>query len=184
MILTARIHEARRLLAAVEKNHSPAAFSCNFGAEDMVVLDLIARDGLNVRAFMVDTGLLPAETHALRARVRREYGMDIEAYHPWPGTIDAHVEQYGIDGFRDNLEARRASQAIRVAEPLRRALSGRRAWITGHRRGPDRPDLEAETYDSLLRVRQFNPLADWPAEDVSIYVNTHRIPHASFERAA
>ena len=77
MSLEERVERARRLLAAIEKNHSPTALASSFGAEDMVVLDLIARDGLAIEIFTLDTGRLPRETHALIADVRKRYGLAI-----------------------------------------------------------------------------------------------------------
>ncbi|MGZ5066321.1 MAG: phosphoadenosine phosphosulfate reductase domain-containing protein, partial [Usitatibacter sp.] len=95
MSYTERIERARRLLAAIEKNHSPAALASSFGAEDMVILDLIARDGLAIGIFTLDTGRLPRETHDLIAEVRDRYGLDIDVFSPWPGSVDSYVEQYG-----------------------------------------------------------------------------------------
>ena len=71
MTLDDRVDRARRLLAAIEKNHSPTALASSFGAEDMVVLDLIARDGLAIDIFTLDTGRLPKQTHNLIAEVRK-----------------------------------------------------------------------------------------------------------------
>ena len=134
MTLEARVDRARRLLASVEKNHSPAALASSFGAEDMVLLDLVARDGLAIPVFTLDTGRLPAQTHELIARVRKRYGIEIDVYSPWPDSVDAYVEGHGIDGFYDGVEQRKACCAVRKVEPLRRALLGNRGWITGLRR--------------------------------------------------
>ena len=94
-----RVERTRRLLASIEKNHSPTALASSFGAEDMVVLDLIARDGLAIDVFTLDTGRLPQETHDLIAKVRHRYGLAIEVFTPWPDSVDSYVEQYGLDGF-------------------------------------------------------------------------------------
>jgi 3'-phosphoadenosine 5'-phosphosulfate sulfotransferase (PAPS reductase)/FAD synthetase len=145
-----RVARARRLLAGVEKNYSPAAFASSFGAEDMVVLDLIARDGLAIEVFTLDTGRLPRETHELIARVRKAYGLAIRVYEPWPESIDAYVEQHGRDGFYEGVEQRKACCAVRKVEPLRRALERKRAGSRGcaravghalgaRRRGPRPP---------------------------------------------
>ena len=77
MTLAERVSRAQRLLAAIEKNHSPTALASSFGAEDMVILDLIAHDGLAIDVFTLDTGRLPAETHQLIATVRKRYGIRI-----------------------------------------------------------------------------------------------------------
>ena len=142
MSLDARVDRARRLLAAVEKNHSPAVLASSFGAEDMVVLDLIARDGLAIGIFTLDTGRLPQETHALIAEVRRRYGLEIDVFTPWPDSVGAYIEQYGIDGFYDGIEQRKGCCGVRKVEPLRRALSGKRGWVTGLRR--EQADSRAE----------------------------------------
>jgi len=173
-----RIQAARRLLASVEKNHSPAALSSSFGAEDMVLLDLIARDGLAIEIFTLDTGRLPRETHALIAQVRRRYALDIAAHTPWPESVDAYVAEHGFDGFYDGIEQRKACCAVRKVEPLNRALAGKRGWITGLRReqSESRAALAEAEYDDARSLWKFNPLADWSQDDVWSYLRTHNVP--------
>ena len=179
MRLADRVVRARRLLASVEKNFSPAVFASSFGLEDMVVLDLIARDGLGIPIFMLDTGRLPKETLALVERVRKHYGLEVATYHPWPGAVDAYVEEYGIDGFYDTVEARKACCGIRKVEPLRRALAGKRAWITGLRReqSDTRTDVAESGHDDVYRLWKFNPLVDWSLDETRQYLADNRVPY-------
>ena len=179
--LPARVDRARRLLAGIEKNYSPSAFASSFGPEDMVVLDLIARDGLALPIFLLDTGRLPTETLALVAHVRRRYGLDIETFHPWPGTVDAFVEESGIDGFYDSVQARKGCCEIRKREPLRRALAGKRGWISGMRRdqSPSRAAIAETELDPVHGIWRFSPLADWSHGDVWAYLRAHRVPYNS-----
>ena len=179
--LPARVDRARRLLAGIEKNYSPSAFASSFGPEDMVILDLIARDGLALPIFLLDTGRLPQETLALVAHVRRRYGLEIEAFHPWPGSVDAFVEEAGIDGFYDSVGARQGCCEIRKREPLRRALAGKRGWITGLRRDQSaaRAAIAETELDAVHRIWRFSPLADWSHGDVWAYLRAHRVPYNS-----
>ena len=179
MSLAERVARARRLLAAVEKNHSPAVFASSFGAEDMAVLDLIARDGLAIGIFTIDTGRLPRETHELIGRVRKQYGIAIDVYAPWPESVDAYVEQHGIDGFYDGLEQRKACCTLRKVEPLRRALAGKRGWVTGLRReqSDTRGELAEAVHDPDRDLWKFAPLAEWSEADVWDYLRAHRIPY-------
>ena len=179
MTLEQRIERSRRLLAAIEKNHSPAALASSFGAEDMVVLDLIAHDGLAIGIFTIDTGRLPLETHALIADVRRRYGLTIGVYTPWPDSVEAYVEQHGLDGFYEGLEQRRACCTVRKVEPLRRALHKKRAWITGLRReqAESRTQIAESEYDAVHGLWKFSPLADWSEEDVWTYLRTRKVPY-------
>jgi len=177
--LDARVDRARRLLAAIEKNHSPTALASSFGAEDMVLLDLIARDGLGISIFTLDTGRLPEETHDLIARVRKHYGIEIDVYAPWPESVDAYVAEHGIDGFYDGVAQRKACCAVRKVEPLKRALAGKRGWITGLRR--EQSDTRAEVLeaarDATTNKWKFNPLADWSHDEVWTYLRANRVPY-------
>jgi len=179
MTLTARVDRTRRLLAGIEKNHSPSALASSFGAEDMVLLDLIARDGLAIGIFTLDTGRLPRETHALIAEVRRRYGIEIELFSPWPDSVGAYVEEHGIDGFYDSVEARKACCAVRKVEPLRRALARKRGWITGLRReqAESRADVAEVEHDEAHGLWKFNPLADWSSDEVWEYLRANRVPY-------
>ena len=179
MSLKEKVERARRLLAGAEKNYSPSVLASSFGAEDMVVLDLIARDGLAIGIFTLDTGRLPAETHALVAQVRKRYGLDIGVFAPWPDSVDAFVQEHGADGFYDGLEQRHACCNVRKVEPLRRALAGKRGWITGLRReqAQSRTALAETLLDPVHGLWKFSPLADWSEEDVWIYLRSNDVPY-------
>jgi len=179
MTLEARADRARRLLAGIEKNHSPAVLASSFGAEDMVVLDLIARDGLAIGIFTLDTGRLPQETHALIAEVRRRYGLEIDVFTPWPDSVGAYIEQYGIDGFYDGIEQRKGCCGVRKVEPMRRALSGKRGWVTGLRReqADNRAEISEAEHDAVHGLWKFSPLADWSEDDVWDYLRANKVPY-------
>jgi phosphoadenosine phosphosulfate reductase len=179
MNLQQKVDRSRRMLAGVEKNYSPAALASSFGAEDMVVLDLIARDGLGIEIFTLDTGRLPKETHALIAEVRKRYGLRINVYQPWPDSVEAYIEQHGVDGFYDGVEQRKACCAVRKVEPLRRALARKKAWITGLRReqSDTRAALPDNEFDPAFGLWKFSPLADWTDEDVWAYLRSNHIPY-------
>jgi phosphoadenosine phosphosulfate reductase len=174
-----RVERARRLLASIEKNHSPTVLASSFGAEDMVVLDLIARDGLAIDIFTLDTGRLPRQTHALIAEVRKRYGLAIDIYAPWPDSVSAYVEQHGMDGFYEGVEQRKACCAVRKVEPLRRALAGKRGWITGLRReqADSRAAVSEAGQDEVHGLWKFSPLADWSGEDVWQYLRSNNVPY-------
>ena len=177
-LLEERVARARRLLAAVEKNYSPAAFASSFGAEDMVVLDLIARDGLAIPVLTLDTGRLPRETHELIATVRKRYGIAVDTYSPWPDSVDAFVADHGIDGFYESVDARKACCGVRKVEPLRRALARKRGWITGLRREQSdaRAALAETALDPVHGIWKFSPLADWSDAEVWEYLSENRVP--------
>jgi phosphoadenosine phosphosulfate reductase len=175
----ARVERARRLLASIEKNHSPCALASSFGAEDMVLLDLIARDGLAIDIFTLDTGRLPRQTHDLIAAVRKRYGLEIEIFTPWPDSVEAYVQQHGVDGFYEGVDQRKACCAVRKVEPLRRALAGKRGWITGLRReqADSRATVVEAEHDAAQGKWKFSPLADWTEADVWGYLRSNNVPY-------
>ena len=67
------------------------AIASSFGAEDVVLIDLLASLEPRPRVFTLDTGRLPQETYDLMDQVRRRYSIDVEVYFP-------KAERRGGDG--------------------------------------------------------------------------------------
>jgi len=173
-----RAAQALQCLEAVAASYGPAALSSSLGAEDMVLTDMIARTGLPIEIFTLDTGRLHAETLQLVARVQAYYGIALRVVRPEPMAVADYVSRHGRDAFYESRALRERCCEIRKVEPLRRALEGKRGWITGLRRGqsPARAALPVAGYDAALRIAKFNPLAEWSGEDVWAYLREHRVP--------
>ena len=170
---------ATALLRRAAVEHAPAALASSFGAEDMVLIDLLAAAALPITVFTLDTGRLPEETHALIDRVRNLYRLDIDIYFPDAPALEPFVRSHGINAFYESPLLRERCCAIRKTEPLARALAGKQAWITGLRRGQSitRRAIAVEEFDALHGIAKFNPLADWTRDDVWSYVKAHRVPY-------
>jgi phosphoadenosine phosphosulfate reductase len=177
--LAARIDAVAALLVRIAQRHAPAVLASSFGAEDMVLLDLIARHAPSISVFTLDTGRLPEETLALIDVARATYHLPIEIYFPDTARIEAFVRTNGVNAFYASVEMRQACCAIRKSEPLARALAGKAAWITGLRRGQSvtRSEVPFEEYDAPHGLAKFNPLADWNEEDVWNYVRANDVPY-------
>ena len=174
-----RVAEAVDALRQIAVRHAPAVLASSFGAEDMVLIDLIARENLPIRIFTLDTGRLPEETHALIDRVRRRYGLPIDIYAPDTRRLQAFVRENGVNAFYDGVELRKACCAVRKTEPLQRALVAKGAWITGLRRAQSvtRTAVALEEFDTVHSLPKFNPLAEWSETDVWSYLRGHDVPY-------
>jgi len=174
-----RAADARLLLDRIASAYAPAALSCSLGAEDMVLTDLIARGGMPVEIFTLDTGRLHAQTLELVGRVQSHYGIALRVMQPDGAAVADYVTRYGRNAFYDSVELRKRCCEIRKIEPLKRALEGKRAWITGLRREQSaaRADLRLAEFDAALRVVKVNPLADWSGDDVWDYIRAHKVPY-------
>jgi len=158
---------------------SPSAFACSFGAEDMVLLDVIAKYVRRIEVFTLDTGRLPEETHALLDTVRTRYALPIKIYFPDAAVVQEWVEQNGPNGFYRSVAQRMQCCHIRKVQPLQKALAGKKAWLTGLRReqSASRQNLEIEAWDEANGLIKVNPLLEWSVEDVWAYLKTHDVPY-------
>ncbi|WP_253207305.1 phosphoadenylyl-sulfate reductase [Verticiella alkaliphila] len=172
----------QRLLDTVTdaaRRHPDLAFASSLAAEDMVLTHAIAQSGATVHVFTLDTGRLPDETLAMIPRVRERYGLALDVVHPDADAVEAHVQAHGAFAFYESLALRKACCGIRKVEPLRRALAGRSAWMTGQRReqAVSRTELALEEHDETFGLYKFNPLAEWSEADVWRAIREFDIPY-------
>ncbi|MBL8510878.1 MAG: phosphoadenylyl-sulfate reductase [Betaproteobacteria bacterium] len=177
--LTAKIDALRARLKDILEHHAPATFASSFGAEDMVLIDLIAREFPSIEIFTLDTGRLPQATLDLMREAVSRYQFDLKTHRPDPAAVTIYVNTRGLNGFYDSLENRKACCAIRKVEPLKRALAGKAAWITGLRReqAVSRQNVAEVEHDDSHGLTKFNPLIDWTNEDVWAYIRQHHVPY-------
>jgi len=160
-------------------SHGELTFANSFGAEDMVLTDLILREGLPIEIFSLDTGRLPAETYTLMGEVERRYNTRLKVFFPESATVEAYVRTHGINAFYDSVEMRKACCHMRKVEPLKRALAGKKAWITGQRaaQATTRSGLPVREFDAGNELEKFNPLSDWSEAEVWAYIRIHEVPY-------
>jgi len=174
-----RAGRARALLAKLSREQYPAALASSLSLEDMVLTDLIGAERLPIEVFVLDTGRLHGDTLDLVGRVERRYGIGVRIYRPEPAAVREYVVRFGRDAFYESEELRKRCCAIRKVEPLRRALAGKRAWITGMRReqSASRTGVALEEFDRAHGLMKFNPLAEWSEDDVWEYTRRHEVPY-------
>jgi phosphoadenosine phosphosulfate reductase len=168
-----------RTLHRIAHEFAPATLASSLSAEDMVLTDAIARAGLPIVIFVLDTGRLHADTLQLIPKIKSAYGFTINVHGPDPGAVAEYVAAHGQDAFYSSVELRQRCCAIRKVEPLARALKGKRAWITGQRRehSEGRARLPEREYDNAHGLEKFNPLAAWSEADVWNAIRARRIPY-------
>ena len=169
----------KTLLTDIAGHWSPAAFANSLGAEDMVLTDLIVKTRLPIEIFSLDTGRLPPETYDLMAAVHKHYDLKLKVYFPQAEEVESYVRQHGINAFYDSVTLRKACCYARKVEPLKRALAGKRAWITGLRaqQATTRSGLPFREYDEGNGLEKFNSLSDWSEKEVWTYIKQHAVPH-------
>ena len=177
--LLSRIDAALALLQRVAIEYRPAAFATSLGAEDMVLTDMIAKHRFGIDIFTLDTGRLHAVTLELLSAIGKRYGREVRVIVPEHRAVREYVTRHGQDAFYGSVELRKRCCEIRKVEPLGRALAGKRAWITGMRRGQStsRSEIAIEEKDDARGLRKFNPLAQWSDEDIWSYIRNFEVPY-------
>lgn len=174
------------LHTAVRRWGRRVALATSFQAGGMVLIDLAARIAPALRVLTIDTGRLPAETYELIETVRARYGIAVEVLFPDFARVEAMVRRHGPNLFYAGRDKRLECCATRKSDPLRRALAGLDAWITGARRGQTtaRAGLRRIGDDPVHDgVAKLAPLADWSEEQVWAYLRAHDVPyHQLYER--
>ena len=175
----ARWRELIETLADARRRYPDAALASSLAAEDMVLTHAIFDAGLDLEVFTLDTGRLHAETLGVLDAIRQRYGREVTIYRPDAAAVDAHVAAHGAYAFYESVELRKACCQIRKVEPLKRALAGRGAWITGQRRAQSatRAELAREEQDATFGLYKFNPLADWSEAEVWAVIRALGIPY-------
>lgn len=174
-----KIDRVVAVLQQAVRDFPQISFANSLGAEDMVLTDLIARYRLDIEIFSLDTGRLPKETYDLIQEVRQRYPVPLTVYFPDHVLVEEYVARHGMNGFYDSVENRKGCCFVRKVEPLRRALAGKDAWITGMRRDQavTRSTLEISAFDADNGLQKFNPLLEWSNKDVWAYIRQFDVPY-------
>ncbi len=158
---------------------SEVACASSFGAEDVVLIDMIAKVAPGIRIFTLDTGRVHDETYEVMERTRVRYGLPIHGYFPDQEAVERLEREKGFYSFRESIENRKECCGIRKVEPLRRALAGMKAWMTGlrHDQSVTRTDMEVLEWDEGNGLAKVNPLINWSHEQVWEYVRANNVPY-------
>lgn len=172
----AKVANSIALLQRAAAEYPKLTQASSLGAEDMVVTHLLEEAGIDSGIFVLETGMLHAETVALIPRIEERYLRHVDVYRPDLEAANAFVQANGSDAMYKSLELRKACCHIRKMEPLARALDGKKGWITGLRREQSRARAEVHDVEEQDGRAKINPLADWTWGDVWHYIALNNIP--------
>lgn len=164
--------DAATLLAWTDE-HFGGNYVVASNMQDAVLVDLASRVRPGVDVLFLDTGYHFAETIGTRDAVEAVYDItvvNVTAEH----SVAEQDELLGKDLFaRDPNECCR----LRKVTPLRKALQGYSAWVTGIRRveSPTRADAPLISFDEAFGLVKINPLATWTDEDMQAYIDTNGV---------
>ena len=167
-------------LAAVSRGfeHAPASAAVKWAVEsfgdslvlaasfeDVVLIDLVTKVAPAVEVVFLDTEAHFPETLDFVEAMRERYRLNLTVTKPGP---DAAAYPCGSEQCCQ----------FRKVEPLRRALAGKRAWLTSLKRsdGPTRREAPIVSWDAGFGLVKVNPLATWTEADIASYLADHGLP--------
>lgn len=155
---------------------SDLVYACSFGAEGIVLIDLIAKVKEDADIVFLDTGLHFPETYSLIDKVKERYpSLNIQMKEP-ELTVDEQAEKHGSALWK--REPDRCCY-MRKIKPLEEALSGATAWISGLRReqSPSRSQTEYVNKDERFQSIKVCPLIHWTWDDVWTYIRVNNLDY-------
>ena len=170
---------AEEILAFAAERLKAPAFATSLGQEDQIITVLIAKAGLNIPIFTLDTGRLFPETYDLIATTEEQYGLKIKITFPEATDVEQMVAEEGINLFRKSIESRKRCCGVRKIAPLKKELSKSDGWICGLRReqSTTRTEMHAIEWDEGNGIPKFNPLINWTLADVQDYIKENSVPY-------
>jgi len=165
---------------AVDAFAPDIAMSTSFQTQSMSLLHMVTRIRPDIKIFFLDTGYHFWDTLIFREKIQHEWNLNVvDLYRDSRWDVFARQNTRTLPGQDPNLCC-----YIHKVQPMQKALSGLRAWISGIRRDqtPERAHagiLELQD-DGLLKV---NPLLNWTKRDVQAYMEEYHLPaHPLYER--
>lgn len=149
--------------------------ACSFGAEDVVLVDMLVKITPNAKIFYLDTDIHFPETYYTRDRLQEKYNISFMQMKP-PLTLEEQAAQHGGELWKTNPDL---CCHIRKVTPLTEVLTKHEAWVTGIRRdqAPTRANARKVEWDEKFELVKLNPLAAWTSNDVWNYIRTHQVPY-------
>lgn len=163
------------LVLAVEHFAGSLVLASSFGAEDVVLIDMLHKLAPTIPVFYLDTSKHFPETYETRDKLEERYQTKFIQVLP-EMTL---AEQEKLHGEKLWEKDPNLCCQIRKVEPLKRVLSGYDAWITGIRRdqASTRANAKKVEWDEKFQLVKFNPLADWTMDQVWAYIHANDVPY-------
>ncbi|HEX2591601.1 MAG TPA: phosphoadenylyl-sulfate reductase [Rhizomicrobium sp.] len=159
-------------LALTGEMKGKTAVVSSFGSESAVLLHMVAQIDPNTPVLFLNTGKLFGETLRYRDRLQDELGLgDVRSLSPSIAERNRLDPEGGL-WSRDTD----ACCNFRKVIPVRRALEGFEAQITGRKRFQTNARTEMQPVEFFEGRFRFNPLAEWSLPELEQYMELHCLP--------
>lgn len=151
-------------------------YACSFGAEGIVLTDLISKVNKQAKIIFLDTGLHFPEAYELIERVKNRYpALQITLIKP-KISLTEQEKWYGEELWKVNPNL---CCHMRKVIPLKEALNDVKAWISGLRReqSPSRSQTQYINKDEKFHNIKICPIIHWTWDDIMTYIHMNQLPY-------
>jgi len=160
----------RVLERAVQLFGDGVVMSSSFQTQSVPLLHMVHRVAPGLPVLFLDTGFHFPETLEFRDRLVDMWGLNLVVVRAQRSArLDLGPRPFAVDPDR--------CCHVNKVEPMKAALEGRDAWISGIRK--DQTSVRSgaavvqENEDGIVRI---HPLLDWTEQDVRTYLHIHELP--------
>ena len=148
---------------AIDRFGSKIAMASSF--QEAVLIDIAVRVDPTIEVVFLDTGSHFPETLEYVETIRNRYDLNLTVTKPVAGAEDWPCGSAQCCEFRK-------------VRPMKQAMEGKEAWMTGLKRvdAPTRREAPIVAYDENWGMVKINPLATWTEQDIAGYGADHGIP--------
>lgn len=167
---------ALQVLKWAYETYDSITYACSFGAEGIVLIDLISQVKEDAEVVFLDTGIHFQETYDLIEKVKKRYpNLEIKMKKP-DLTLDEQAEEHGSALWKRNPDQ---CCYIRKIKPLEEALGGAEAWVSGLRRAQSvsRSNTDFVNKDERFHSIKVCPLIHWTWDDVWDYIRLNELDY-------
>jgi phosphoadenosine phosphosulfate reductase len=157
-------------------NEDKIVYASSFGAEAIVLIDLIQQVRPDAHIVFLDTGLHFPETYEVIDEIEARFPLlKIERKQP-ALSLDEQAAEHGSALWKRNPNQ---CCQIRKVIPLRETLTTKDAWISGLRReqSPTRKDTQFLNKDEKFENIKICPLIHWTWDEVWSYIREKELPY-------
>jgi phosphoadenosine phosphosulfate reductase len=160
--------------------HPKLAMASSFGAEDVVVIDMMMEINPKARIFTLDTGRLNQETYDVMDEIRNKYNTNVEVMFPEQNEVEQMVRVNGMNLFYQSIGNRKLCCGIRKVHPLNKMLLTLDGWITGLR--ADQTEVRSTAQKIEIDIQhnnmiKINPIIEWTWEQTWDYIKKNNVPY-------
>ena len=181
MVLSRRVSVLDALVRDIEAEVMAQAdtggvvLTTSFSKEDQVLTWAVAESGAEVDVVSLDTGFLFPATAETWKQSEVHFGLKVRSLKP---DEEAVTGLGALERIYEGVDARKQCCSVRKIQPLRRALAGKGAWLTGLRRvqSPNRATMEKREKDAGWDILKVHPLLEWDDATLDAVVSATGVP--------